>query len=132
VKHLINGFNNKTIATRKIVLVWIVRDSEHLEWVRPWMDEILQMKGRRDCLIIKLFVTRPKNPREIASPSNTVHMFPGRPNVNLLLQNEVNQQTGAMCVTVCGPGGLADNVREAVRDVQELGTVDFIEESFTW
>jgi NAD(P)H-flavin reductase/DMSO/TMAO reductase YedYZ heme-binding membrane subunit len=132
VKHLINGFNNKTIATRKIVLVWIVRDSEHLEWVRPWMDEILQMKGRRDCLIIKLFVTRPKNPREIASPSNTVHMFPGRPNVNLLLQNEVNQQTGAMCVTVCGPGGLADNVREAVRDLQELGTVDFIEESFTW
>ncbi|KAE9380375.1 putative ferric reductase transmembrane component 3 [Stipitochalara longipes BDJ] len=132
VQHLIKGCNEKSIATRKIVLVWIVRDSEHLEWVRPWMNQVLEMQGRRECLIIKLFVTRPKNPREINSPSNTVQMFPGRPNVKLIMQNEVKEQVGAMCVTVCGPGGLADNVREAVRNVQEDGVVDFIEESFTW
>jgi hypothetical protein len=132
VQHLVKGCNEKSVATRKIVLVWIVRDSEHLEWVRPWMDQILQMQGRRECLVIKLFVTRPKNPREVVSPSTTVSMFPGRPNIKLIMQNEVKEQTGAMCVTVCGPGGLADNVREAVRDVQEDGVVDFIEESFTW
>ena len=90
------------------------------------------MEGRRDILTIKLFVTRPKNPREITSPSTTVQMFPGRPNVGLILENEVKEQVGAMCVTVCGPGGLADNVREAVRGVQDQGEVDFIEESFTW
>ena len=132
VRHLINGFNDGTVASRRVTLVWIVRDAEHLEWVRPWMDVVLRMSGRRDILIIKLFVTRPKNPREIQSPSSTVQMFPGRPNVKLILQNEVREQVGAMCVTVCGPGGLADNVREAVRDVQEAGNVDFIEESFTW
>lgn len=132
IQHLVKGCNEKSIATRKIVLVWIVRDSEHLEWVRPWMNQILEMQGRRECLLIKLFVTRPKNPREIISPSNTVQMFPGRPNINLIMQNEVKEQVGAMCVTVCGPGGLADNVRDAVRDVQEDGVVDFIEESFTW
>ena len=90
------------------------------------------MEGRRDILTIKLFITRPKNPREIISPSATVQMFPGRPNVGLILGNEVKEQVGAMCVTVCGPGGLADNVREAVRGVQDQGVVDFIEESFTW
>jgi len=132
VRQLINGYSDQTIATRKVSLVWIVRDAEHLEWVRPWMDTILRMPGRREVLTIKLFVTRPKNPREIVSPSNTVQMFPGRPNVKLLLENEVREQAGAMCVTVCGPGGLADNVREAVRNVQEDGVVDFIEESFTW
>lgn len=132
VRHLVQGFNEKTIATRKVCLVWIVRDSEHLEWVRPWMDLILRMPERRDVLTIKLFVTRPKNPREIHSPSATVQMFPGRPNIKLILDNEVKEQVGAMCVTICGPGGLADNVREAVRDVQEKGVVDFIEESFTW
>ncbi|PVH88903.1 hypothetical protein DL98DRAFT_158883 [Cadophora sp. DSE1049] len=131
-KHLINGFNDGSIATRKITLVWIVRDSEHLEWVRPWMDQILRLPGRRDCLTIKLFVTRPKNPREIISPSNTVQMFPGRPNIKLIMEGEVKEQCGAMAVTVCGPGGLADNVREAVLGVQEDGVVDFIEESFTW
>jgi hypothetical protein len=132
VRHLVNGFNDGTVASRRVTLVWIVRDAEHLEWVRPWMDLILRMPGRRDILNIKLFVTRPKNPREIQSPSTTVQMFPGRPNVKLLLQNEVREQVGAMCVTVCGPGGLTDNVREAVRDVLDAGNVDFIEESFTW
>jgi hypothetical protein len=132
LRHLTQGFAAGTVATRKIVLVWIIRDAEQLEWVRPWMDLILQMQGRREILTIKIFVTRPKNPRDITSPSTMVQMFPGRPNVKLLLQQEVGEQVGAMVVTVCGPGGLADNVREAVREVQEDGVIDFIEESFTW
>jgi hypothetical protein len=132
VRHLIKGFNDGSVATRKITLVWIIRESEHLEWVREWMDMILQMPRRREILQVKLFVTRPKNTRDIVSPSATVQMFPGRPKIGHLLQSEVKEQTGAMCVTVCGPGGLADNVREAVRSVQDVSVVDFIEESFTW
>ena len=96
------------------------------------MDEILALPGRRECLTIKIFITRPLNPRAVVSPSACVQMFPGRPNVQTLLKGEVEMQVGAMCVTVCGPGGLADNVREAVREVQGDGNVDFIEESFTW
>lgn len=132
IRHLIQGYTDRVVATRKILLIWIVRDAEQLEWVRPWMDEILRMPNRKEILTIKLFITRPKNPREIVSPSTTVQMYPGRPNVKLLLETEVKEQTGAMCVTVCGPGSLADNVRDAVRGVQEHGVVDFIEESFTW
>jgi hypothetical protein len=37
-----------------------------------------------------------------------------------------------MCVTVFGPGALADDVRGAVRVVQGLNVIDFFEESFTW
>jgi len=37
-----------------------------------------------------------------------------------------------MCVTVCGPGGMADDVRAAARTAQEASAVDFIEESFSW
>lgn len=132
IRHLIQGFNDNTVATRKITLVWIIRETEHLEWVREWMDLVLQIPRRREILRVKLFVTRPNNARDIVSPSSTVEMFAGRPKINILLQDEVKQQTGAMCVTVCGPGGLADNVREAVRSVQDVKVVDFIEESFTW
>jgi DMSO/TMAO reductase YedYZ heme-binding membrane subunit len=132
ISTLISGYSASTVATRRILLVWIVRDLDCLEWVRPWMDTILQMPQRRNILTIKLFVTRPKSSREAISPSATVQMYPGRPNVGLLLQNEVREQVGAMAVTVCGPGGLADNVREAVRNVQYDGVVDFVEESFTW
>ncbi|KAH9883637.1 putative FAD binding protein [Xylariomycetidae sp. FL2044] len=133
LKPLIEGYNEGTIATRRVTLVWIMRDTESLEWVRPWMDEILKMPGRRDILNIRLFITRPKNTKEIHSASSTVQMFPGRPKVTTLLKKEVEEQVGAMCVTVCGPGALADDVRQAVREVQDHNSVvDFVEESFTW
>ncbi|KAJ1335720.1 FreB [Microdochium nivale] len=133
LKPLIEGYNEGTVAMRRITLVWVMRDTEALQWIRPWMDEILKLPRRREILSIKLFITRPKNAKDIHSPSSTVQMFPGRPNISTLLKKEVEEQIGAMCVSVCGPGALADDVRQAVREVQDDGTVvDFVEESFTW
>ena len=133
LRHLIQGYNAGTAATRRVTLVWIVRDYEVLEWARPWMDKILKLPNRKDILQIRLFVTRPKTANQVISSSTTVQMFPGRPNIPMLLAKEVGEQMGAMCVSVCGPGGLADDVRDAVRKVQAQRTVvDFVEESFTW
>jgi predicted ferric reductase len=133
LRHLIEGRNAGTVATRRITLIWIVRDNDMLEWARPWMDQVLKLPNRREILHIKLFVTRPKSVHQIQSGSQTVQMFPGRPNIAMLLAKEVGEQMGAMCVSVCGPGGLADDVRGAVRGVQDQRTVvDFVEESFTW
>lgn len=133
LRPIMEGYNAGTVATRRITLVWVVRDYEALEWVRPWMDTILRLPRRTDILRIQLFITRPKNPRDITSASATVQLFPGRPNIPMLLRKEVREQQGAMCVTVCGAGALADDVRSATREVLDEGTVvDFIEESFTW
>lgn len=132
VRHLVQGCHARTIATRKITLVWIVRDSEMFEWVRPWMEQILKLEGRRECLNIKLFVTRPKNSKLVVSPSKTVQIMSGRPKVGVLLEEEVRHQRGAMAVTVCGPGPLQDSVRLSVRENQEHGVIDYVEESFTW
>ncbi|KAM4065350.1 ferric reductase like transmembrane component domain-containing protein [Hirsutella rhossiliensis] len=132
VRHLLEGHSEGMVATRRVTLVWIVRTYESLEWVRPYMDMILRIPSRKDLLRIHIFVTRPQNPRDIVSASTSVKMFPGRPNIHLLLNKEVQDQIGAMSVSVCGPGGLADDVRGAVRAVQGDTVVDFIEESFTW
>lgn len=133
LKPLIEGFNNGTVATRRIVLVWIIRDMEALEWIRPYMDEILRLPRRREILQIQLYITRPKLGTQVASASETVQMFVGRPNITSLLTREVGSQIGAMAVSVCGPGALADDVRSAVRQVQDEGTVvDFVHEAFTW
>lgn len=168
---LIPSSHASTSAVRRIVLVWIVRDVECLEWVRPWMDSVLRLPGRRGILTIKLFVTRPRSPREICSPSSSVQMFPGRPDVGGLVREVVwgagptaaaggptgsglnangcggqaqaqaaGGRVGRTCVGVCGPGGLADSVRAATREVMALGgpggegnvAVDFVEECFTW
>lgn len=133
LKPLLEAHHAGTAATRRITLVWVIRDYDALEWVRPWMDEVLRMPGRKDVLRIKLFITRPKTSRESSSASSTVSILPGRPNIPMLLRKEVHEQVGAMCVSVCGPGGLADDVRAAAIAVQdERQVVDFIEESFTW
>jgi predicted ferric reductase len=133
VRHLLEGYNEGTVATRRITLVWVIREYESLEWVRPYMDTVLRIPNRKDVLRIQIFVTRPLNPRDLNHVSTTVRMFPGRPNIPLLLQKEVQEQMGAMCVTVCGPGAFADDVRGAARMVQDSSNVvDFVEESFTW
>ena len=131
VRDLVSGFANGTVAARKIVLVWIIQSPEHLEWIRPWMTSILAMEKRREVLRIMLFVSRPRSTKEIHSPSATVQMFPGRPNIETLMDIEMENQIGAMGVSVCGSGALSDDVRRAVRTRQHSGNIDFVEEAFS-
>ena len=132
VRHLVAGFANGTVAARRVTLVWIIQSPEHLEWIRPWMTSILAMDRRREVLRIMLFVTRPRNTKEIQSPSATVQMFPGPPNIDTLVGMEVENQIGAMGVLVCGNGGLSDDVRRVCRKRQTQTSVDYVEESFSW
>lgn len=132
VRDIVASFANGTTATRRLTLVWIIQSPEHLEWIRSWMTTILSMPRRRDVLKILLFVTRPRSTKEIHSPSSSVQMFPGKPNVQALIDQEMQEGVGAACVSVCGTGGLADDVRRAVRMRETVWNVDFREESFSW
>lgn len=122
-----------TVATRRIVLVWSIENTETLECVQPWIDKILAMPDRKQVLRLMMFVTRPRSAREVVSKTETVLMFPGRCDPKIVLGKEMERRIGAVGVTVCEPGGFADNIRAAVREVGiGVGTVDFIEEAFTW
>ncbi|WPG98399.1 Hypothetical protein R9X50_00118900 [Acrodontium crateriforme] len=132
VRHLVAGFANGTCATRKVILVWVIQSPEHLEWIRPWMTEILGMEKRRDVLKILLFITRPRSTKEIHSPSASVQMYPGRPDVGALIEKEQHNQIGAMVVSCCGTGSLSDDIRKSVRDRCERTEIDFCEEAFSW
>jgi predicted ferric reductase len=132
LRELIAGFANGTVAVRRLCLVWVIQSPEHVEWIRPWMTTILGMDKRREILRIQLFVTRPRSTREIHSPSTTVQMFPGKPNVDTLVEMECKYRIGAMAVSVCGAGGFNDDVRRAVRKRQRVANIDFLEESFSW
>lgn len=138
-------------------LTWLDHSSlvltalEHLEWIRPWMTDILAMDRRREILEIQLFVTRPSSTKAIHSPSATVQMFPGRrkhypefsamgtitdvhdlANIDTILDREIERRMGTMGVTVCGSGSLSDDVRRAVRAKMDVANIDFIEEAFSW
>lgn len=130
LEHLIRGYHSSTVAAQKILLVWTVPDSECLEWVRPWMDRILKMPGRKQVLRVHLFITRPK--RRLETNKETVKMFPGRPNISKILEDEFGKRVGSMAVTCCGSGPFADDVRAGVRPFLTEGSVEFIEEAFTY
>ena len=131
-RYLLSGAHAKTVATRKIVLVWTVKDSSHFGWVRPWMDEIMVMPGRREMLKILLYVTKPRNPADYRSPGGTIRTYAGRCSPGAILDDELPERVGATMVSVCGPGAFADEVRAAVRTRMGVACIDFNEESFTW
>lgn len=132
VRDLIQGYQDGTIATRKVILVWSVRDREMLEWVRPWMDVILAMPKRREVLKILLFITRPKSTVETVSPSASISMFPGRPNFDTIVSQELPGRVGTMVVSVCGGGSISDSVRSACRKHVDSAALAFDEQCFTW
>ena len=133
IRHLLACAHAKTVATRKIVLVWSVRDAEAFAWVRDWMNEIMGMPGRKEILKVFLYVTRPKNKNgEFVSLSGSLKTIPGRCSPGSVLDQELPHRIGATMVSVCGPGAFADEVRAAVRDRVNLASIDFNEESFTW
>ena len=132
VHHLLTQYGQGTCATQKILLVWSVPNTESLEWVRSWMDQILRMEHRRDVLRIQLYVTKPRHRGEVVSNTGSVQMFPGRCNPSTIMAKEMPERIGAVGVTVCGPGAFSDSVRKAVREVIDEGAVDFIEEAFSY
>ncbi|KAK2616337.1 hypothetical protein QQS21_000771 [Conoideocrella luteorostrata] len=133
---LLEGSNAGTVAMRRLTLVWIVRDHRSLEWVRPHLEELGGIPNCAAMLRVKIYVTgRDQAPMHGALPSEDAPMIRvsfGRPDLLALLAEELEEQIGAMCVSVCGSGGLADDVRDTVRAAQGASVVDFYEESFTW
>ena len=174
IRHLIGAGVARTVATRRIVLVWSVRTVESLAWVKGWMDEILAMEGRREILKVVVYVTRglgvrPADTRteahapdgtrrtraaagapavavadnanareqkvleDIVSSSKTVILKRGRCDPGAVLDEVLPERVGATMVSVCGPGGFADEVRAAVRARLDRGwALEMDEESFTW
>ncbi|KAJ5819948.1 Riboflavin synthase-like beta-barrel [Penicillium riverlandense] len=155
---IINSSSNR-MATRKVDLVWMIRSLDHLSWIQTWMTDILEHpslhrqidpNGRTYfqfptlMLSIEVHVTahkdsfeeyilRPERPwTQCAPPTVPVSIDHGKPCFQSLLENKKAEQVGAMAVSVCGPGGLGDSVRAAVRGVQGEKTVDLFEEAFSW
>lgn len=98
VKHLILQYQAGMSSTRKILLVWSVPNTEALEWVRVWMDEVLRMEGRRDILRIELFVTKPRARNEVVSNTGSVQMHPGMFNSSLSNSLKENLLTKSQAV----------------------------------
>ncbi|KAJ0413074.1 ferric reductase like transmembrane component-domain-containing protein [Aspergillus carlsbadensis] len=136
IRHLVHGYASGIAVVRRLVLVWVVRTPEHLDWVREWMEMIFEMEGCAEMLRIQLFITLPCDVKEIRwledVPAEAVDIRGGRPDADKIVSKEACRQIGAVGVLVCGTGSFSDDVRAACRKVQGRSQVDYIEESFSW
>ena len=102
------------------------------------MNEILLMEGRREVFSMEIWVTRDKKVVESRSPSCSLFVRRGRPDLEGIVRREAGRRVGVVGVSVCGPRGLRDEVRGAVRRViagegKDGGNnVEFQEEAFGW
>lgn len=132
-RDLILRASSGSAATRRVYLIWSVRSTDHLAWISAWMDQILRLPQRREILVVKLFVSKPRRAADIVSPSATVQMHSGRCRPDVVLDEILPVRVGATLVSVCGPGAFADEVRAATRKrIGQGAVVDFVEEAFTW
>ncbi|KAJ5910744.1 uncharacterized protein N7473_000047 [Penicillium subrubescens] len=132
-RDLIESAAKAYAATRRVYLIWSVRSTDQLAWVSQWMDQILRLPGRREILIVKVFLSKPRRAADIVSPSATVQMHSGRCRPDVVLDGLMPKSVGATLVSVCGPGAFADEVRAAARwRIGKGAVVDFVEEAFTW
>ncbi|KAE8379809.1 ferric reductase NAD binding domain-containing protein [Aspergillus bertholletiae] len=157
IHEIMSGFVGKSTAVRKVSLIWVIRSIDHLEWIQPWMTSLLNHPAlevpteQKDhtyfqfpefSLSIQIYLTSSESTDDYsldespwtvsAPPSVPISVVFGRPCFDHILESEKAQQVGAMAVSVCGPGGMGDDVRKSVRDHQGTHTIDLYEESFSW
>lgn len=137
VRHLLEGYSEGTVASRRIVLAWSITELDCFQWARPYLDEMAAMPYFDDVIRIKVYITRcTANSIEVIDFSS---QMPGYVETTLgrcipqdIVDNEMYPRSGSMVVTTCGPTVFNDAVRDAVRSRMDTVDVDFLEESFSY
>ncbi|KAF1850702.1 ferric reductase [Cucurbitaria berberidis CBS 394.84] len=133
VRHLLAGHNSNTVGTEKILFIWCITDTECLEWIQPWLEELTAMKNFREVIRIRIHISK-MAAYEIDETQlpEFLDIRTRRCNPQEVVDEEILAQVGAMVVSVCGPGGFSDSVRAAVRRRVCIRSIDLIEETFSY
>lgn len=132
--------NSNAGITKQVLLVWAIQSPSHATWASDWLKDILSQPGASDKLRVHTYISNPdfegQGGRMILpglTDNEVVKVFAGKTSPAKVLDDELDQhRLGFMGVSVCGPGGLSDDVRLAVRERQHLGSIDYVEASFAW
>lgn len=139
VKQIMEDWAGGEKAIKRVRLIWVVPSIEAVEWIQPWLHDILgegQQQASSDgvALQLSLFVTRQDGDEaKTPAPPQFSDITFARPTISTLVGEEAEQRQGKMFVSVCASGSVADEVRMNVRRLlRKRVNVDFHEEGFGW
>jgi predicted ferric reductase len=133
-RHILNGLEEGILfGRRRIQLVWAIRNFEHLEWVRSWLECLFRLDKAKNAFHVQIFITRGYDgASDMLSLGGNLRLYSGRPDVDSILRCNVDQHVGTMAVTSCGPGTMSDQVRKACIDYQLDCNIDYFEGNYCW
>ncbi|KZT71201.1 iron reductase [Daedalea quercina L-15889] len=123
----------------RVVFIWAIRDRSHTEWVSKALKQALELAPPSLTISIQIYVTAGEPPvtsdkaydddsvhnsagsEEKGTPTPSLSDFSavsfgaGRPDLRVILRDEVAVTTGRMSVTVCGSQAIARACRAALR-----------------
>jgi len=115
IKDLISGYNNCQVRTRRILLVWQINNESQEQWVKSWMDDLLD-SDTGYILEVRLHVLDygGKKDLEYGNHSKIKKIF-NPPNIVEVLQTEFESHRGKVMVSQCADRIMADKVRREVQ-----------------
>ncbi|CDO76209.1 hypothetical protein BN946_scf184819.g9 [Trametes cinnabarina] len=126
----------------KLTFIWAIREAAHIGWISSVLTKALSLAPTDIDISIRIFVTARNTQllndttsldddkesvrssegtgRTKSSPSSllnftAIQVVQGRPDLPVLLREEVEATTGRLSVTVCGSSSIAQSCREALR-----------------
>lgn len=135
--------NGKSL-TSHVCVVWTLREPEMIDTFGHSIEETLRIAQAQAVDVkIKLFFTKGGDQTMVQQsfPSANFEFYYSRPDPTELLSETINNKAllsrGGLAVGVCGPTGLVDGVKEAVRNlaserVQQIGGIELHTEKFGW
>lgn len=135
IRQLLIKSSEDLVAARRIKLVWIIRDMKNYTWISDWVRELNKLDAGRRMFEVEVYITRATERTAPRGAPKNATFFSGRPQPGALIdrmREEAGKDLGAISVNVCGPGGLSDSFRAAVRGRAAQVRIEYSEESFTW
>ncbi|KAH9483266.1 Ferric reductase transmembrane component 5 [Psilocybe cubensis] len=135
---------NGSSAVRRIVFIWAIRDTEHLRWISRALTDAMALTSSSLVIDPRIYITgkkavvaeisnvttRTSDSESLSSSGSTLKkeisqsdileysrsftILHGRPNLDALLNEEIQMSPGQIAVNVAGPSNLAASVRRTL------------------
>ncbi|KFY32480.1 hypothetical protein V493_00160 [Pseudogymnoascus sp. VKM F-4281 (FW-2241)] len=114
LKELISGYNSCEVKTRRILLIWKTQRECQQQWVKQWMDQILQF-DTGVILEISLHAQEYGKKGLAYGTHDKLNKSLAPLDVEGLLQKELSARRGRIIVSLCAEGAIADRARAHVQ-----------------
>ncbi|KAH7890605.1 FAD-binding domain-containing protein [Phlebopus sp. FC_14] len=126
--NIIECVRNGASRCSRVVFIWAIRDADNLHWIESTLHKAHELAPPGLELSVRIFVTRGpgRTPlvaegdaaadckESIMTAAHWLTTESGRPDVGVILREEMERTSGRMSVNVCGSQSLARSVRGAL------------------